>query len=45
MSLLKLTSLNDIFVVVLLHVVVPFSLVEVVVKDVVIEQLLSANFG
>ena len=43
--MLLMTSLNVLLVVnVLLDVVVPFFSVEVVVKDVVVEQFLSANF-
>ena len=43
--LLLITSLNVLFVVdVLLDVVVPFFSAEVVVKDVVVEHFLSANF-
>ena len=41
-----MTSLNVLFVVdVLLNVVVPFFSADVVVKDVVAEQFLSANFS
>ena len=45
LSMLLMTSLNVLLVVdVLLDVVVPFFSVEVIVKDVVVEQFLSANF-
>ena len=43
--MLLMTSLNALLVVdVFLDVVVPLFSVEVVVKDVVVEQFLSANF-
>ena len=43
--MLSMTSLNALLVVnVLLDVVVPLFSAEVVVKDVVVEQFLSANF-
>ena len=45
LSLLLMTSLNVLVVVIVfLDAVAPFFSVDVVVKDVVVEQFLSANF-